>query len=171
MTRVATPGAHSIEDVSALLKVSAAQCAKTLLVQGTEEGSVVALVVRGDHELNKIKAEKHPAVASPLTFATDAQVKDATGAAPGSIGPVGLDIPIIVDRAAAQLADFICGANADGHHLTGVNWAATCPRPKSPICAMCRPVIPARTVRARWPSRAASRLGIFSNLAPNTARH
>jgi len=127
MTRIATPGAHSIEDVSALLKVSAAQCAKTLLVQGAEEGSVVALVVRGDHELNKIKAEKHPAVASPLTFATDAQVKDATGAAPGSIGPVGLKIPVIVDRAAAQLADFISGANADGHHLTGVNWGRDLP--------------------------------------------
>jgi prolyl-tRNA synthetase len=127
MTHVATPGAHSIEDVSALLKISAAQCAKTLLVQGAEEGSVVALVVRGDHELNKIKAEKHPAVAIPFTFATDAQVKEATGAAPGSIGPVGLEIPVIVDRAAAQLADFICGANADGHHLTGVNWGRDLP--------------------------------------------
>jgi prolyl-tRNA synthetase len=127
MARVATPGAHSIEDVSALLKVSAAQCAKTLLVQGAEAGCVVALVVRGDHELNKIKAEKHPAVASPLTFATDAQVKDATGAAPGSIGPLGLNIPLIVDRAAAQLADFICGANTDGHHLTGVNWGRDLP--------------------------------------------
>jgi prolyl-tRNA synthetase len=131
MTKVATPGVHSIEEVSAFLKVAPAQCAKTLLVQGAEEGTVVALIVRGDHEINKIKAEKHPAVFSPFTFATDAQVKAATGAAPGSVGPVGLKIPVVVDRAAAHLADFVCGANEDGRHLTGVNWGRDLPEPES----------------------------------------
>jgi prolyl-tRNA synthetase len=130
MSRVATPGAHSIEEVSAFLKVTPAQCAKTLLVQGAAEGSVIALVVRGDHEINKIKAEKHPAVFNPFTFASDVQVKAATGAAPGSVGPVGLKIPVIVDRAAAHLADFVCGANADGQHLTGVNWGRDLPEPE-----------------------------------------
>ncbi|MBI5461847.1 MAG: proline--tRNA ligase [Gammaproteobacteria bacterium] len=130
MNTVATPGVHSIEEVSAFLKVNAAQCAKTLLVQGAEEDTVVALIVRGDHELNTIKAEKHPAVFSPFTFASDAQVKAATGAAPGSVGPVGLKIPVIVDRAAAHLTDFVCGANADGQHLTGVNWGRDLPEPE-----------------------------------------
>ncbi|MFN2309274.1 MAG: proline--tRNA ligase [Gammaproteobacteria bacterium] len=131
MAPVATPGVHSIEDVVACLSVTAAQCAKTLVVQGAKAGTVVALVLRGDHELNRIKAEKHPAVASPLTFATEAQVRNATGAAPGSIGPVGLTIPLIVDRAATHLADFVCGANHDGQHLTGVNWGRDLPEPET----------------------------------------
>lgn len=130
MSKVATPGVHSIEEISAFLKIAPAQCAKTLLVQGAEENTVVALVVRGDHELNTIKAEKHPAVLSPFTFATDAQVKAASGAAPGSVGPVGLKISVIVDRAAAHLADFVCGANEDGQHLTGVNWGRDLPEPE-----------------------------------------
>ena len=130
LAKIATPGAHSIDEVSAFLNVVPAQCAKTLLVQGAKEGTVVALILRGDHELNAIKAEKHPAVASPLAFASDAQVKAATGAAPGSVGPVGLKIPVIVDRAAAQLADFVCGANEDGQHLTGVNWGRDLPEPE-----------------------------------------
>ena len=130
MDKVATPGVHSIEEVCSFLKVAPSQCAKTLLVLGSEKDSVIALVLRGDHELNAIKAEKHPAVLSPLTFASEAQVKAATGAAPGSVGPVGLKIPVIVDRAAAQLADFVCGANADGQHLTGVNWGRDLPEPE-----------------------------------------
>ncbi|MFA7594003.1 MAG: proline--tRNA ligase [Thiohalobacteraceae bacterium] len=130
MRTVATPGVHSIEEVSAFLKIAPAHCVKTLLVQGAEDDSVVALIVRGDHELNKIKAEKHPAVASPLTFASDAQVRTATGASPGSVGPLGLRIPVIADRAAAHLADFVCGANEDGHHLTGVNWSRDLPAPE-----------------------------------------
>lgn len=130
MSKVATPGVHSIEEISAFLKIAPSQCAKTLLVQGAEEDTVVALVVRGDHELNTIKAEKHPAVLSPFTFATDAQVKTASGAAPGSVGPVGLKISVIVDRAAAHLADFVCGANEDGQHLTGVNWGCDLPEPE-----------------------------------------
>ena len=131
MQSVDTPQKHTIEDVSTFLKVPASQCVKTLLVEGTEKNSVVALVVRGDHELNVIKAEKHPLVAAPLTFATPEQVHAACGANIGSIGPVGLTVPLIVDHAAAQLADFVCGANVDEKHLTGVNWVRDLPEPAS----------------------------------------
>jgi prolyl-tRNA synthetase len=128
LTSVETPGQHSIEDVCAFLDVPPGRCIKTLLVQGAE-ADVVALVLRGDHELNHIKAENHPAVATPLAFATQQQIRDAAGCGAGSLGPVGLSIPVIVDHAAAQLADFICGANEDGKHLTGVNWARDLPEP------------------------------------------
>ncbi len=122
LATVDTPNQHSIEEVSAFLKVDASKTAKTLLVQGVEETSVVALVVRGDHELNELKAEKLEQVAAPLMFATPEQVKLAAGCAPGSVGPVGLSCPVFVDRSAAHLADFVCGANQDGKHLTGVHW-------------------------------------------------
>ncbi len=125
-TEVATPNAHSIEEVSALLKVDAKQTVKTLIVLGEafENGDqpLVALVLRGDHELNEIKADKLPGVAEPLTMAPEERVRKELGVGVGSIGPVGLDILTIVDRAAAHSTDFICGANKDGFHLTGVNW-------------------------------------------------
>jgi len=126
-TEVATPNAGTIAEVSALLKVDASQIAKTLLVHAAKADekaaqTLVALVLRGDHELNEIKADKHPLVASPLTFATEAEILAATGANAGSIGPVGLAIPVVVDRSAAVLADFVCGANKTGFHLTGVNF-------------------------------------------------
>ena len=128
MATVDTPGQHSIEDLAAFLKVPASQCLKTLLVQGSET-PVVALVLRGDHELNAIKAEKLAAVASPLAFASEEQVQQAAGCKPGSLGPVGLSIPVFADRAALALADFVCGANRDGQHLTGVNWGRDLPEP------------------------------------------
>ena len=144
-TEVATPNAKSIEEVSAFLKLDASAIAKTLLVQLNPELSfdelkallahadaetienawrskVVALVLRGDHDLNEIKAEKHPLVASPLQFASEEDVLAVTGAKPGSVGPVGLTIPVVVDHAAAHLADFVTGANKDGFHFTGVNF-------------------------------------------------
>jgi prolyl-tRNA synthetase len=127
---VATPGQHSIEDVCAFLNAAPGQCVKTLLVQGAES-DVVALVLRGDHELNAIKAEQHPAVQSPLSFASDAQIQKATGCPVGSLGPLGLTIPVIVDFAAAGLADFVCGANEDGKHLRGVNWGRDLPEPET----------------------------------------
>jgi prolyl-tRNA synthetase len=127
MSTVDTPAQHTIEEVSAFLKIEPRQIAKTLLVLGAEQGSVIALVLRGDHELNEIKAEKLAQVASPLTFATPEQVKAAAGCEPGSVGPVGLNIPVIVDRSAAHLADFVCGANQNGKHLTGVNWGRDLP--------------------------------------------
>lgn len=144
-TEVATPDAKSIEEVSAFLKLDASAIAKTLLVQlnpelsfdelkallayadaetieNTWRSKLVALVLRGDHELNEIKAEKHPLVASPLQFASEEDVLAVTGAKPGSVGPVGLTIPVVVDHAAAHLADFVTGANKDGFHFTGVNF-------------------------------------------------
>ena len=126
-SEVATPGAHSIDDVCTALDVSADQVIKTLIVRGEEENTLVALVLRGDHELNDIKAEKLDGIAAPLAFAGEADVKAALGCGVGSLGPIGLDIPVVVDRAAAALADFVCGANRDGYHLTSVNWERDCP--------------------------------------------
>lgn len=91
---------------------------------------MVALVLRGDHQLNAIKAEKLPGIASPLQLADEDRVRAISGAGFGSLGPVGLDLPIVVDRSAAQLADFICGANRDDIHLSGVNWERDCPLPR-----------------------------------------
>ncbi|MCU0564472.1 MAG: proline--tRNA ligase [Desulfobacterales bacterium] len=130
LTAVDTPGRHSIEEVSHFLGVPPSATAKTLIVDGVEPGAVVALVLRGDHELNAVKAEKLTEVGSPLRFASEEAVRRATGSSPGSVGPVGLQIPIIVDRAAAHLADFVCGANVDGRHLTGVNWGRDLPEPR-----------------------------------------
>jgi prolyl-tRNA synthetase len=108
-----------------------------LLVLGSET-AVVALVLRGDHELNTVKSEKLPAVAAPLQFASDEQIRNAAGCAAGSLGPSGLSIPVIVDYAAAQLSDFVCGANKDGKHFTGVNWERDLPVPD---CADLRNII------------------------------
>ena len=134
MATVDTPGQHSIEELCQFLKVDAAQTVKTLLVNGAnaegEPDGVVALVLRGDHELNTLKAEKLPGVAAPVSFAEEDAIKAAAGCGAGSIGPVGLSVPVIVDRAAAHLADFVCGANQDGKHLTGVNWGRDLPEPE-----------------------------------------
>jgi prolyl-tRNA synthetase len=129
-----TPNQHSIEEVSQFLGKQKNNIAKTLIVLSEPEdgeevapSQLIALVLRGDHELNDIKAEKLDGVASPLTFASEDQIKQQLGCSVGSLGPVGLNIPIIVDRSAAHLADFVCGANKDGMHLTGVNWERDCP--------------------------------------------
>ncbi|MEH6356210.1 MAG: proline--tRNA ligase [Marinobacter sp.] len=135
MTEVATPGQRTIADITRFLKGDATQTVKTLLVKaeaaaGAEEGSdpgLVALVLRGDHTLNEIKAENLAGVADPLTMATDEEIQRATGCEPGSIGPVNLSVPVIVDRSAAHLADFVCGANKNDVHLTGVNWQRDLP--------------------------------------------
>jgi len=123
LTKVATPNKHSVEEVCDFLQLKKKKIVKTLLVQGaTKEHPIVALVVRGDHELNEIKAEKLALVAEPFTMATDKEILQAVGCKAGSIGVVNLTIPVIVDRTAAHSADFVCGANKDGFHLTGVNW-------------------------------------------------
>ncbi|KMT66844.1 proline--tRNA ligase [Catenovulum maritimum] len=126
LAKVATPNKHTIEEVSNTLELSPNQVIKTLLVVGADEegqeSGVVALVLRGDHELNEVKAEKFPNVFSPLTFASDEAIKEAANCSAGSIGPINLSVPIIVDHSAAYLADFACGANEDGFHFTGVNW-------------------------------------------------
>jgi prolyl-tRNA synthetase len=129
LARVETPGQHTIAAVSAFLRTNPRQTLKTLLVQGTEH-EVVALCLRGDHELNKIKAEQLPAVAAPLSFASEQQIRRFAGCGAGSLGPVGLAVPVIADRAAAHLADFVCGANVDGQHLSGVNWGRDLPEPR-----------------------------------------
>ena len=129
MTQVDTPDQHSIEEVSQFLNIAPHQCLKTLLVEGADESSVVALVLRGDHELNEIKAERLEQVKSPLRFASEEQVKAAAGCAPGSVGPVGLAITVIADHSAVHTADFVCGANKDNQHLQNVNWERDLPIP------------------------------------------
>jgi len=126
LREVDTPGAHTISEVSGFLGIPGSRCVKTLVVRG-EGDRLVALVLRGDHELNRFKAEKLDGVAAPLELADEPAVLAACGCRPGSIGPVGLEMPICVDHAAAQLADFVCGANRDGAHLTGVNWGRDLP--------------------------------------------
>ena len=128
MQKVATPGVKSIDELAEVLKIDVQSTVKTLIVEG--ETGVVALLLRGDHVLNEIKAEKVAGVKSPLTFASEAAVRAATQAAPGSVGPVGLSIPVIADRAVAVMNDFVCGANEDGMHLTGVNFDRDLPEPQ-----------------------------------------
>lgn len=126
MTQVSTPGVKSIEEVCAFLSVTPAQCVKTLLVRGTDTPAV-ALLVRGDHSLNEIKAEKLAQVASPLTFLTESEALAATGAPVGSLGPIGLNMPVIADHSVLAMADFVCGANLADHHLISVNWQRDLP--------------------------------------------
>ena len=125
---VDTPAQKTIQEVSAFLKTDPAHSVKALLVQGVaEEGKttpVVALFLRGDHELNEIKAEKHPLIATPITFATEEQMQ-ANGLTAGFCGPQGLTekgLTVIIDRAASVLSDFVAGANEADKHATGVNW-------------------------------------------------
>ena len=128
LTLVDTPKQHSIEDVSQFFNVSAEQCLKTLLVKG-ENNDLVALLLRGDHELNELKAEKIEGVLSPIEFATDEDILKACQCKSGSIGPIGLDIKMITDRSASNLSDFICGANQNGKHYKGTNWERDLPLP------------------------------------------
>jgi prolyl-tRNA synthetase len=126
LTKVPTPNARTIAEVCALLGVTPAQCVKTLLVDGAD-GDVVALVIRGDHELNAVKSQKLDGVASPLKMAGAERIRAAAGAEPGFIGPVGFKGKIYVDHAAANLADFVCGANEKDMHYRGVNWGRDLP--------------------------------------------
>ncbi|MFA6050967.1 MAG: proline--tRNA ligase [Methylobacter sp.] len=128
LTLIDTPNQHSIEEVSSFLSIPATQCLKTLIVKG-EENTLVALLLRGDHELNEIKAEKIDGVASPLAFASDEEVNSACNCKPGSIGPIGLSIKVIADRSVTLMSDFVCGANQDGKHYKGVNWERDLPVP------------------------------------------
>lgn len=122
MSRVDTPNATTIESVAQQLGLPASQNVKTLIVEGEKAGALFAVILRGDHELNEIKAAKLPGVASPLSFAAEEQIAMAMGASVGSLGPVNCGIPFYVDASAASIADFVCGANEDGVHLRGVNW-------------------------------------------------
>ncbi len=115
-----TPDVHTIDDVAQLFNVTTSQTIKTLIVKGTS--SLVGLVLRGDHQLNEKKAARLPEIAQPFEFATEDEIRTVLACGPGSIGPVNLSIPVCVDRSAAIVSDFICGANEDGFHFTGVNW-------------------------------------------------
>ncbi|KHS68863.1 MULTISPECIES: proline--tRNA ligase [Pectobacterium] len=121
---VDTPNAKTIAELVEQFMLPVEKTVKTLLVKATEESGhkLVALLVRGDHELNEIKAEKIAQVASPLTFATEEEIRATIGAGPGSLGPVKLSIPVVVDRTVAAMSDFSAGANIDGKHYFGINW-------------------------------------------------
>ena len=127
MSRVDTPNSKTIEAVASLLGLPVEQNLKTLIVEADPEDTdnpsgLVAIILRGDHELNEIKAAKLPGVRSPLAFAKEEAITQAMGASVGSLGPVNCAIPMFVDPSAAAVADFVCGANEDGVHLQGVNW-------------------------------------------------
>ena len=122
LQQVDTPTQKTIDDIASFLKVSPQQCVKTLLVRGRD--GLVALCLRGDHEINAVKAGKLAELPDESVLASEEEIRAATGTRPGFIGPVGLpaSIPVIVDRDAAVLADFVCGGNVDGTHCTGANW-------------------------------------------------
>ena len=124
MTLVDTPNAKTIAELVEQFNLPIEKTVKTLLVKAVEGSSfpLVALLVRGDHELNEVKAEKLPQVASPLTFATEEEIRAVVKAGPGSLGPVNMPIPVVIDRTVAAMSDFAAGANIDGKHYFGINW-------------------------------------------------
>ena len=129
MDSVDTPDVHSIADLSAFLGVAPEKCLKTLVVEG-QSGDLVALTLRGDHSLNMIKAEALEQVRKPLAMASPERITGRFGCPPGSLGPVGLEMTVICDRSAATMVDFVCGANAEDRHHTGVNWGRDLPEPE-----------------------------------------
>ncbi|EIP1370761.1 proline--tRNA ligase [Salmonella enterica] len=124
MTLVDTPNAKTIAELVEQFNLPIEKTVKTLLVKAAKDSKspLVALLVRGDHELNEVKAEKLPHVASPLTFATEEEIRAVINAGPGSLGPVNMSIPVIIDRTVAVMSDFAAGANIDGKHYFGINW-------------------------------------------------
>ena len=132
MTLVDTPKAKTIDELVAQFDLPIEKTVKTLIVHASEESEnkLVALLVRGDHELNTIKAEKLPQVASPLEFASEEEIRAAVGAGPGSLGPVKLSIPCVADRTVAAMSDFSAGANVDDKHYFGINWERDLPLPE-----------------------------------------
>ncbi|MDX1508084.1 MAG: proline--tRNA ligase [Woeseiaceae bacterium] len=127
LEKVETPGVKTMQALCEFLDVPVEQTLKTLIVEGSD--GPVALVLRGDHELNAVKAQKLEGVASPLTMADPATIREATGAAPGFAGPIGLDIPVYFDHATANMADFVTGANEADLHYKGVNFDRDLPSP------------------------------------------
>ncbi len=128
MTLVDTPNAKTIDELVEQFGLDITKTVKTLIVKGaTEEAPLVALIVRGDHELNEVKADKLELVAAPLEFASEAEIRDALGAGPGSLGPVGLTIPVVIDHSVAVMSDFAAGANLDDKHYFGINWERDLP--------------------------------------------
>ncbi len=128
LTKIHTPNQHSIADVCHFLSIQSNQCVKTLIVKGDND-VLIALLLRGDHELNPIKAEKISGVFSPLVFANESEILQHCHCKPGSLGPIGLNIRVIADRSVTSMSDFVCGTNEDGYHFTGVNWSRDLPLP------------------------------------------
>ena len=129
MAELATPGVHTISELCDFMGTDSSNTLKALIVSAdTNEGTtqLYGLMVRGDHDLNEVKAQHALGLKTEITFATEAQIKATLNCSPGSLGPVNLDLPMVVDHSAAQLSDFVCGANRDGYHLTGVNWSRDC---------------------------------------------
>ncbi|MCH7981171.1 MAG: proline--tRNA ligase [Proteobacteria bacterium] len=125
MQKVSTPGARTMADLCKFLSVDVEKTLKTLIVEGTE--GPIALILRGDHELNTVKAQKMPGVASPLTMSDHATIRSVTGCEPGFAGPIGIEIPVYFDHATANMADFVIGANEADMHYTGVNFGRDIP--------------------------------------------
>jgi prolyl-tRNA synthetase len=132
MREIETPTQKTIEALVRDFDVSIQHTVKTLICRASDavEADFVALIIRGDHTLNEVKAENHHAVHAPLTFASEDEIRNIMGAGPGSLGPVDCPIPVIADREAAVTADFGAGANRDGWHYFGINWGRDCPEPE-----------------------------------------
>ncbi|RLR18223.1 proline--tRNA ligase [Sodalis-like symbiont of Bactericera trigonica] len=132
MRLVDTPDARTIAELVAQFSLPVEKTVKTLLVRAREDAGhpLVALIVRGDHQLNDVNAEKLPQVAAPLTFASEEEIRLAVGACPGSLGPVNLPLPLVIDRSVAVMSDFAAGANAEGKHFFGINWERDLPLPQ-----------------------------------------
>jgi len=129
MRKIATPGAHSIEQVSAFLRIPAERIVKTLMVV-TGDQQEYLLLLRGDHLLNEVKASKKFLLNDGYRFATESEIRHRLRAGPGSIGPIGTDLPVIADRALIASGGFVCGANQDGYHYTDVNFGRDLPEPE-----------------------------------------
>jgi prolyl-tRNA synthetase len=127
---VDTPDAKTIAQLVENFGLAIEKTVKTLVVHAAEEGKLIALIIRGDHELNEIKASNHPLVASPLVMASEAELRAAIGAGAGSLGPLNLPLPCIVDRSVERMSDFGVGANIDDKHYFGVNWERDLPVPE-----------------------------------------
>ncbi|MGY4531219.1 prolyl-tRNA synthetase [Pseudomonas sp. TE3786] len=130
MRLVDTPNAKTIAELVEGFNLPIEKTIKTLVVHAAEEGKLVALIVRGDHELNEIKAANLKLVASPLEFASEAELRNAIGAGAGSLGPLNLPLPCVIDRSVALMSDFAIGANIDDKHYFGVNWERDLPLPE-----------------------------------------
>lgn len=124
LARIQTPGVHSIEDLVQHLGLPITRTVKTLVLQATPAAGapMVAVLLRGDHQLNAVKAEHHPWIATPLRMTDEADIRAAFGAGIGSLGPVNCPVPVLADQGVLGLRNFSVGANVDGEHLTGVNW-------------------------------------------------
>jgi prolyl-tRNA synthetase len=129
MRQVPTPGVRTIAALVEGFDLPVEKTVKTLIVHAAD-GGLIALMVRGDHQLNEIKAENLDAVAAPLTMASEEEIRAAIGAGPGSLGPVNLPLPLIIDHSVALMSDFGAGANVDDHHLFGINWERDLPLPQ-----------------------------------------